>query len=310
MVKSDDSADIEVVIQYLKELQNNICEKFQEFDADKPFSEDSWDYPDGGGGVTRILENGSVFEKGGVNFSHIIGSGLPDSATTGRKKIVGKNFQATGVSVIMHPLNPFVPTCHMNVRFFVADLESKNPIWWFGGGYDLTPYYGFEEDCVHWHRTAKSACEKINTEVYGRFKSLCDEYFYIKHRKECRGIGGLFFDDFNELGFENSFAVMKVVGNSFLDAYLPIVTKRYQDTFNSTHTEFQQYRRGRYVEFNLVQDQGTLFGLQSNGRIESILMSMPPRVRWQYNRDVEPGSQEEKLTKYYLAPRDWAEMEI
>ncbi len=254
-----------------------------------------------------MIENGRVFEKGGVNFSHITGRSLPDSASVSRQAIAGKPFQATGVSVVMHPQNPFVPTCHMNLRFFMADPDSSNPTWWFGGGYDLTPYYGFDEDCRHWHRTAKTACDTMGADVYARFKKQCDDYFFIKHRNESRGIGGLFFDDFNQPGFAASFKFIQSIGESFLDAYLPILSRRRGHKFNHSHKQFQRYRRGRYVEFNLIYDRGTLFGLQSNGRTESILMSLPPGAAWPYHWQPRPGSEEEKLLRYYLQPRDWVE---
>lgn len=303
---ANESPDVRQVVDFLKQLQSHCCDQFQAFNPEQPFREERWTHGSGGGGITRIIENGQVFEKGGVNFSHIKGRSLPEAASASRPHIAGKPFEACGVSVVMHPLNPFVPTAHMNVRFFIADPESSNPIWWFGGGYDLTPYYGFAEDCKHWHQTAKAACDKFDAGLYDKFKAQCDQYFFIKHRNECRGIGGLFFDDFSELGFAESFSLMQGVGNSFIDAYLPIVERRKQMLYNDDNRRYQCYRRGRYVEFNLIYDRGTIFGLQSDGRTESILMSMPPAVEWHYNWQPQPGSEEEKLIDYYLKPRDWA----
>lgn len=293
------------VVAYLENLQNDLCSAIQRLEPDHLFCEDKWRHEDGGGGITRIIEEGDVFEKGGVNFSHVSGSRLPAASTLSRKGIAGKPFEAAGVSVVMHPANPYVPASHMNVRFFVADPESDSPIWWFGGGYDLTPCYGFTEDCVHWHKTARNACQRFGDHFYPSFKQRCDEYFLIRHRNEPRGIGGLFFDDFNELGFEKSFEFVRSVGDSFADAYLPIVKRRKDYPFTCKQQEFQRYRRGRYVEFNLVYDRGTLFGLQSRGRTESILMSLPPRVEWRYDFKAEPGSEEARLTDYFLTPRDW-----
>ncbi len=295
------------VAVYLRNLQDNLCSAIGELEPDSSFREDRWRHEGGGGGITRIIEQGGVFEKGGVNFSHVSGSSLPAVSTLSRKGIVGKPFEAAGVSVVMHPANPYVPAGHMNVRFFIADPESDSPVWWFGGGYDLTPCYGFTEDCVHWHQTARNACQRFGDHLYPSFKQRCDEYFVIRHRNEPRGIGGLFFDDFSEPGFDKSFDFMQSVGNSFADAYLPIVKKRKDSPFTCKQREFQKYRRGRYVEFNLVYDRGTLFGLQSGGRTESILMSLPPTVAFQYDFRPEPGSDEARLTDYFLIPRDWAD---
>lgn len=306
MTAANGHPEVNQVIAFLKQLQSQCCERLQEFNPEVPFAEERWAYETGGGGITRIIENGQVFEKGGVNFSHIKGSSLPEAASVSREHIAGKPFEATGVSVVMHPLNPFVPTAHMNVRFFIADPTARNPVWWFGGGYDLTPYYGFAEDCKHWHQTAKAACDKFDPDLYDKFKAQCDRYFFIKHRNEPRGIGGLFFDDFSAPGFAESFALMQSVGNSFIDAYLPIVERRRHIQYNDANRRYQCYRRGRYVEFNLIYDRGTIFGLQSAGRTESILMSMPPAVEWHYNWQPQPGSEEEKLLRYYLVPRDWA----
>jgi coproporphyrinogen III oxidase len=293
------------VVDFLKQLQSNCCDALQAFDPQTPFQEDLWEHRSGGGGITRVIENGGVFEKGGVNFSNIRGDSLPDSATASRAQISGKPFQATGVSLVLHPLNPFVPTCHMNVRFIIIDPDSNEPVWWFGGGYDLTPCYGFEEDCRHWHQTAKTACDGFDPEYYEKFKLHCDEYFYLQHRNEARGVGGLFFDDLNEPGFSRSFEFVQSVGESFIKAYTPIVERRLNCEYDESNKRFQRYRRGRYVEFNLVYDRGTLFGLQSRGRTESILMSLPPVVEWRYNWAPAMGSDEKKLTDFYLQPRDW-----
>ncbi len=296
---------MDAVAVYFENLQNNLCCAIGNLEPDHSFCEDKWRHESGGGGITRIIEQGHVFEKGGVNFSRVSGAQLPAASTLSRKEIAGKPFEAAGVSVVMHPANPYVPSGHMNVRFFVADPQSDSPIWWFGGGYDLTPCYGFTEDCVHWHETARKACRRFGENFYPSFKRRCDQYFFIRHRNEPRGIGGLFFDDFNELGFEQSFDFVQGIGNSFADAYLPIVEKRKDYPFTRKQREFQWYRRGRYVEFNLVYDRGTLFGLQSAGRTESILMSLPPRVEWKYGFRAEPGSEEARLIDYFLVPRDW-----
>ncbi|AMO54306.1 coproporphyrinogen III oxidase [Endozoicomonas montiporae] len=295
----------EQVKNYLLSLQDAICAALEEQDGERVFSEESWEYHGGGGGRARVLEGGHVFEKAGVNFSFVKGERLPASATAKRPELEGRSFQAMGVSLVIHPDNPFVPTSHANVRLMVAEKDGEEPVWWFGGGYDLTPYYGFEEDCQHWHSTAKTACEPFGESVYPRYKKWCDDYFFLKHRNEPRGIGGLFYDDLNEWPFERCFEFMQAVGNSFIDAYIPIVEKRRQTPFSEQHKQFQQYRRGRYVEFNLVYDRGTLFGLQSGGRTESILMSLPPLVRWNYNWQPEPGSEEARLYDVFLKPRDW-----
>ncbi|MDX1491358.1 MAG: oxygen-dependent coproporphyrinogen oxidase [Pseudohongiellaceae bacterium] len=297
---------IQLVKDYLLSLQDSICNGLAKIDGKKDFITDEWERDEGGSGRTRVIAEGAVFEKGGVNFSHVFGNKLPPSATATRPELAGRSFQAMGVSLVIHPDNPFVPTSHANFRFFIAEKEGEDPVWWFGGGYDLTPYYGNELDCEHWHRTAKNACDKIGDEFYPRFKKECDEYFYLKHRKEPRGIGGLFFDDFNELPFEEAFALVRTLGDSYLPAYAPIVEKRKDIPFNEKHKHFQCYRRGRYVEFNLVFDRGTLFGLQSGvGRIESILMSLPPQVRWDYDWHPEPGTEEAKLYTDFLQPREW-----
>ena len=297
--------DVTPVITYLRQLQDAVCVALEEVDGSATFLQDDWQREQGGGGRSRVLTGGHVFEQAGVNFSYVEGDTLPASATAHRPELVGRSFKAMGVSLVLHPKNPYVPTTHLNVRLFVAEKEGTEPVWWFGGGYDLTPYYGFEEDCVHWHRTAKYACDPFGKDLYPRFKRWADEYFYLKHRGECRGIGGIFFDDFNQLSFNESFAFMRSVGDSFLEAYLPIVKQRQNMPYTQQQREFQLYRRGRYVEFNLVYDRGTLFGLQSGGRTESILMSLPPQVNWRYNWKPEPGSEEARLYTDFLPPKDW-----
>ena len=293
------------VKKYLLGLQNGVCSALQAEDTKALFQEDRWSREEGGGGCSRTIINGNVFEKGGVNFSHVRGTQLPSSATELRPELKGRSFEAMGVSVVMHPENPYVPTAHANVRFFVAEKPGEDPVWWFGGGYDLTPYYGSIDDCQHWHQTAKEACLPFGDDVYPRLKKWCDEYFFLKHRNEPRGVGGLFFDDLNEYGFDRSFGLMRSIGDSFLEAYLPIVQLRKSTLWGDREREFQQYRRGRYVEFNLVYDRGTLFGLQTGGRVESILMSLPPIVRWKYDWHPEKGSPEAKLYETYLQPREW-----
>lgn len=299
--------ELEKVKRYLLKLQDNICQTLELADGKGEFKEDNWQREQGGGGRTRVLTGGAVIEQGGVNFSHVFGGMLPPSATAARPELAGRSFQAVGVSLVIHPHNPKIPTSHANVRFFIAEKEGEEPVWWFGGGFDLTPFYPIEEDVVHWHRVAHKLCEPFGTEVYPTYKKWCDDYFYLKHRNETRGVGGLFFDDLNEWGFERSFKFMQAVGDGFLDAYIPIVEKRKGLSFTSAERDFQLYRRGRYVEFNLVYDRGTLFGLQSGGRTESILMSMPPLARWEYDYHPEVGSQEEILYKEYLHPRTWIE---
>jgi coproporphyrinogen III oxidase len=297
--------NLEAVKGYLLTLQDRICDAIAEADGLVGFAEDKWDREAGGGGRTRVLNNGAVFEQAGINFSHVYGDNLPSSATASRPQLAGRSFQAVGVSLVIHPNNPYVPTSHANVRFFIAEKEGEVPIWWFGGGFDLTPYYGFEEDCIHWHEQSKAACEVLGADAYPRYKRWCDEYFYLKHRDEPRGIGGLFFDDLSEPGFDKSFAFMRSVGDHYLNAYLPIVERRKNTPYSERQRDFQLYRRGRYVEFNLVFDRGTLFGLQSGGRTESILMSLPPLVKWRYNWQPEPESEEAELYEVYLKPRDW-----
>ncbi|MGD2118160.1 MAG: oxygen-dependent coproporphyrinogen oxidase [Chromatiales bacterium] len=299
-----DSPDINAVKEYLINLQDSICNALASEDG-IPFSEDSWQRPGGGGGRSRVLEEGQVFEKAGVNFSHVFGEGLPPSATAQRPELAGRSFQALGVSLVIHPRNPYVPTSHANVRFFIAEKEGADPVWWFGGGFDLTPYYGFEDDAMHWHQTSRAACRSFGEGVYEKYKNWCDEYFFLKHRNEPRGIGGLFFDDLNQWGFERSFAFMQSVGNHYLPAYLPIVQRRRDIPYGERERDFQLYRRGRYVEFNLVYDRGTIFGLQTGGRTESILMSLPPLVKWRYDWYPEAGTEERRLYEDFLRPRDW-----
>jgi coproporphyrinogen III oxidase len=297
--------DINAVREYLLGLQSSICQALEAIDGQAKFELDEWQREAGGGGRTRVLSGGAVFEQGGVNFSEVSGDNMPPSATASRPELAGRSFKAMGVSLVIHPHNPFVPTSHANVRFFIAEKEGEDPIWWFGGGYDLTPYYGNKEDVIHWHQTAKATCEPFGEDIYPRFKQWCDEYFYLKHRDECRGVGGLFFDDLNDWGFDRCFAFLQSVGNSYINAYTPIVKKRMDTAYGDKERDFQLYRRGRYVEFNLVYDRGTLFGLQSGGRTESILMSLPPLVTWRYNWQPEPGSAEASLYTDFMPVRDW-----
>jgi len=294
---------VDEVRDYLQALQSRIVAGLEELDGKAKFSRDRWERPAGGGGLSCVLSDGKVFEKAGVGFSHVFGDRLPPSATHNRPELDGQGFQAVGVSLVIHPVNPYVPTTHANFRFFKAGDDATT--WWFGGGFDLTPYYPFAEDVVHWHRTAKELCDPFGAQLYPRFKDWCDDYFYLKHRGETRGVGGLFFDDFNELGFDRSFEFVRSAGETFLAAYRPIVKLRRNHPYGDRQREFQLYRRGRYVEFNLIYDRGTIFGLQSGGRTESILMSLPPRVRWEYNWQPEPGSPEATLYTDYLRPRDW-----
>lgn len=302
---TQETIDSEAVRAYLLGLQEQICTVLGEIDPGLVSRHDSWERFEGGGGISRVFADGDVFEKGGVNFSRVMGVNLPASASAHRPELAGRGFEAMGVSLVMHPRNPFVPSSHMNVRFFMATRPGADPAWWFGGGFDLTPYYGFEEDAKHWHRIAHDACAPFGAEVYPHYKQWCDEYFFIKHRNEPRGIGGLFFDDLNEWGFANCFGFLQSVGDSYLPAYLPIVERRKDMHYSDAQRRFQLYRRGRYVEFNLVYDRGTLFGLQSSGRTESILMSLPPLVRWDYDWRPEPGSAEAELYEKFLVPRDW-----
>ena len=305
----------EAVEHWLRGLQSRICEALETLDPSVRFEADPWqrqasDAPGGpsfgGEGITRIAEGGEVFERGGVGLSVVEGAALPPSASAARPELAGRSFRAMGVSLVIHPRNPYVPTTHLNVRFLLAEAAGQAPVWWFGGGYDLTPYYPFEEDARHWHRTAREACARLSPELYPRLKRQCDEYFFLRHRQETRGVGGLFCDDWREGGFEQSFALIQAIGDSFLPAYVPIVERRRDTPYGESQRHWQLLRRGRYVEFNLVQDRGTLFGLQSGGRVESILMSMPPEVRWRYDFNPAPGSAEETLLTQYLRPRDWA----
>lgn len=302
---SDFGDRLAAVRDYLLTLQNRITDTLEAVDGAARFRRDSWEREGGGGGETRVSAGGALLEQAGVNFSHVYGDNLPPSATKSRPELAGRGFQAMGVSLVLHPENPYVPTTHANVRVFAAEKPGSEPVWWFGGGFDLTPYYPFREDVEHWHRTARAACEGFAADTYRRYKDWCDEYFYLRHRGETRGVGGLFFDDLNEWGFERCFDFMRSVGDHFLPAYLPIAERRRETPWGERERRFQLYRRGRYVEFNLVYDRGTLFGLQSGGRIESILMSLPPLVRWEYDYRPEPGSPEAELTERYLKPTDW-----
>lgn len=307
--------NVEAVKAYLLSLQDDICAQLAEEDGSKDFIIDAWEREgeEGamgltGGGRTRVMEGGTVIEKGGVNFSHVRGKTLPPAATANRPELAGRSFQALGVSLVIHPRNPYAPTSHANVRMFIAEKEGEEPVWWFGGGFDLTPYYPFDDDCVHWHQTAKDACEPFGEEIYPKYKAWCDDYFYLKHRDETRGVGGLFFDDLNEdtygWDFDKCFAFMQAVGDGYIKAYRPILTKHKDDEYGERQKDFQLYRRGRYAEFNLAFDRGTIFGLQTGGRTESILMSMPPEVTWKYGYQPEPGTEESRIYDY-LSPRDW-----
>ncbi|MCC4265193.1 oxygen-dependent coproporphyrinogen oxidase [Oceanimonas baumannii] len=296
--------DTAAVKAFLLELQDHICRQLEQADGSGCFVEDSWTREEGGGGRSRVLRDGAVIEQGGVNFSHVHGAAMPASATAHRPELAGRSFEAMGVSLVIHPRNPHVPTSHANVRFFIAEKEGADPVWWFGGGFDLTPFYPVEEDCRHWHQVSKDLCEPFGEDVYPKYKEWCDRYFYLKHRDETRGVGGLFFDDLNDWPFEQCFAFMQAVGQGYLDAYLPIIERRKDTPYGDTERQFQLYRRGRYVEFNLVYDRGTLFGLQTGGRTESILMSMPPLVRWEYNWQPGEGTAEARLQEF-LVPRGW-----
>ncbi|WP_286263902.1 oxygen-dependent coproporphyrinogen oxidase [Thalassotalea atypica] len=298
------NVNIETVIEFLKTLQDDICHALETEDGSGKFVEDNWQRPEGGGGRTRVLTNGTVIEQGGVNFSLVSGDKLPPSATAHRPELAGRKWQACGVSLVIHPKNPYIPTSHANVRFFIAEKEGEAPVWWFGGGFDLTPFYPFIEDVKHWHQTAANLCQPFGEKVYQEHKKWCDEYFYLKHRNETRGVGGLFFDDLNQWDFETCLNYIKEVGHGFIDAYVPIMSKRKDTEYGDRQRQFQLYRRGRYVEFNLVFDRGTLFGLQSGGRTESILMSMPPLARWEYNFSPDASS-EEGLLSEYLVPKNW-----
>lgn len=302
---NNDMPNVERVKEFLLDLQDRICQSLEQEDGKEKFISDEWLREAGGGGRSRVMTNGAAFEQAGINFSHVFGDNMPASATAHRPELAGRNFQAMGVSLVIHPHNPYVPTSHANVRFFIAEKEGADPIWWFGGGFDLTPYYGNEEDVKHWHQTCFDACNDFGDKVHEKYKKWCDEYFYIKHRDEPRGVGGLFFDDLNEWGFEKSFEFMQSIGNHFVPAYQPIVAKRKNTEYGERERDFQLYRRGRYVEFNLVYDRGTLFGLQTGGRTESILMSLPPLVKWRYDWQPEAGSPEAELYETFLKPTDW-----
>lgn len=297
--------NLPAVQDYLLDLQHRICLALEAFEPEARFKTDRWERAEGGGGHSRVLEDGAVFERAGVNFSQVRGLHLPPSASATRPELAGRSFQALGVSLVIHPRNPYVPTSHANVRFFLAEKPGAEPVWWFGGGFDLTPYYGFEADARHWHQTALAACAPFGPECYPRYKQWCDDYFYLKHRNEPRGVGGLFFDDLNAGGFERCFALTRSIGDHYLPAYVPLVARRKEIPYGERERQFQAYRRGRYVEFNLVYDRGTLFGLQSGGRTESILMSLPPQVSWRYAWQPEPGTPEAQLYEVFLRPRDW-----
>ena len=305
MSKSIESHDLERVENWLKGFQDKVCRSLETLDGAVAFVEDKWERGNLGTGSTRILTEGGIFEQAGVNFSAVKGDALPPAATAKRPELAGRNFQAMGVSIVTHPKNPYVPTTHANLRFIRARKQEEEPVWWFGGGFDLTPYYGFEEDAISWHESARAACVKYGDDVHPKFKKWCDDYIYLKHRDEQRGIGGLFFDDLNQWPFEDCFAFVQGVGDQFLKAYLPIVERRKDLAYSKRERDFQLYRRGRYVEFNLVYDRGTLFGLQSGGRSESILMSLPPKVSWQYGHQPELGSPEHDLYQKFLKPRNW-----
>ncbi|MGD8559755.1 MAG: oxygen-dependent coproporphyrinogen oxidase [Gammaproteobacteria bacterium] len=309
MSEQHNNINLDDIKDYYLGLQDRICNALAEEDGKGKFAEDAWEREEGGGGRSRVLADGEVFEQAGVNFSHVHGANLPASATAHRPELAGRQFIAMGVSLVIHPHNPYVPTSHANVRFFMATKENADPIWWFGGGFDLTPYYAFAEDVEAWHQTAKQACDPFGDDVYARYKKWCDEYFFIKHRNETRGVGGLFFDDLNEGSFDHCFGLMKSIGDHYIKAYRPIVERRKNTPYGERERDFQLYRRGRYVEYNLVYDRGTLFGLQSGGRTESILMSLPPLVKWRYNWKPEPGTPEADLYDHYLQPHDWLGLE-
>jgi coproporphyrinogen III oxidase len=296
--------DTNVLEKFFTDLQTRIVDALSTLDGNT-FLCDTWQRPEGGGGVSRVLEDGKIFERAGVNFSRVQGAALPASASASRPELAGRSFDAMGVSLVLHPHNPYVPTVHMNVRFFIAQKTGEAPVWWFGGGMDLTPYYGFDEDAIHFHSTCRDALAPYGATRYREYKAWCDRYFFLKHRNEPRGVGGIFFDDLNQAGFDSCFGLTRSVGESFLKAYVPIVERRHTHLYGERERAFQAYRRGRYVEFNLVWDRGTLFGLQSGGRTESILMSMPPTVRWGYKHQAEPGSPEAQLLTHFLTARDW-----
>lgn len=299
------AVNVPMVEEYMLDLQSRICTELAREDGRGGFAEDPWEREEGGRGLTRVMDRGAIFERAGVNFSSVFGAELPVSASAGRRELAGRRFKAMGVSLVIHPLSPYVPTSHANLRFFFAEKEGARPVWWFGGGMDLTPYYGFEEDAVHWHQTARDACAPFGGDVYPHFKKWCDDYFFLKHRGESRGVGGIFFDDLSQWGFDRCFAFVRSVGDHYLRAYLPIVRRRKEQSYGERERDFQLYRRGRYVEFNLIYDRGTLFGLQTGGRTESILMSLPPVVKWRYDWRPEPGSPEARLSEVFLKARDW-----
>jgi coproporphyrinogen III oxidase len=298
-------ATAEPVLDYLRGLQDRVCSTLTAEDGEAGFREDAWQREEGGGGRSRILSDGAVFEQAGVGFSHVMGATLPATATERRPELAGRRWQAMGVSIVIHPRNPHVPTTHANVRCFIAERAGEAPVWWFGGGFDLTPFYPVREDVLHWHRTARAAVEPFGANLYPRFRRWCDEYFHLPHRDEARGVGGLFFDDYDEGGFDHAFALMRSVGDHFMEAYVPIVQRRRDTPWGERERQFQLYRRGRYVEFNLLYDRGTRFGIQSGGRTESILMSMPPLARWEYGYSPPDGSPEARLVPEWLQPRDW-----
>jgi len=296
--------DVAAVKNYLLDLQNRIVVGIQKVDG-KQFRRDSWDRPEGGGGISALVEEGNVLERGGVNFSHVTGHNLPPSASASRPEVAGRSFEAMGVSLVLHPRNPYAPTVHMNIRLFVAQKSGAPPIWWFGGGMDLTPYYGYEEDAIHFHRICHTALQPFGADTYKKYKRWCDEYFYLKHRQEPRGIGGVFFDDLSAPDFDTCFALQRSVGDHFLDAYVPLLERRKDEKYGERERDWQAYRRGRYVEFNLVYDRGTIFGLQSGGRTESILMSLPPIVKWRYDWRPQAGTPEARLYADFLIGKDW-----
>ena len=300
----ENQLDVATIRDYFTGLQDRIIAELEGVEG-QPFLRDAWDRPQGGGGISRLIEDGKVFERGGVNFSHVKGEQMPASATAHRPELAGRRWEAMGVSLVLHPRNPYCPTAHMNVRFFVAEKAEEEPVWWFGGGMDLTPYYGFEEDARHFHRTCRDTLAPFGSDIHARYKKWCDDYFFLKHRNEARGVGGIFFDDLGEGGFDRCFDLTRAVGDSFTAAYLPLIALRRDIAYGERERDFQAYRRGRYVEFNLVWDRGTLFGLQSGGRTESILMSLPPIVKWRYSWQPEAGSAEAKLYSDFLPPRDW-----
>lgn len=300
-----DPPDIERVASIFAGIQDQLTADFEQFEPDQRFHVDTWERSAGGGGDTRVLSDGAVFERAGVNYSRVFGDELPAAASSRRPELAGRSFTAIGVSVVAHPRNPYVPTAHANIRFFIAEAPGETPVWWFGGGFDLTPFYPFYSDVLAWHRAAEKTCDAFDTSLYPRFKDWCDDYFYLPHRAETRGVGGLFFDDFNELGFEQCLNFVAAVGATFGQAFSGIVKRRKNTDYGARERDFLCYRRGRYVEFNLVYDRGTLFGLQSNGRTESILMSMPPLAAWQYNYQPDPDSAEAALSRDYLHARDW-----